>query len=81
MLHTNYTFTNRFQATDEQERKEWMNVITSAILTGEDTKFTEVFQQIQLNPSNRTCADCAATDPTWGVINLGIMVCMNCSCA
>ena len=83
--------TNRFQAADELERKEWMDVLTSAILTGLDTreqtlarvvkqtKSTEILQQIQENPSNKTCADCAATEPVWGVINLGIMVCINCS--
>ena len=85
------TCTIRFQASDELERKEWMDVLTSAILTGLDTreqtltrvvkqtKSTEILQQIQENPSNKTCADCAATDPVWGVINLGIMVCINCS--
>ena len=91
MCTCTYTYTTRFQASDELERKEWMDVLTSAILTGLDTreqtlvravkqtKSTEVLQQIQENPSNKTCADCAATDPVWGVINLGIMVCINCS--
>ena len=86
-----YARTNSFQASDELERKEWMDVLTSAILTGLDTreqtlarvvkqtKSTEILQQIQENPSNKMCADCAATDPVWGVINLGIMVCINCS--
>jgi hypothetical protein len=90
-MHTHHTTTNRFQAADELERKEWMDVLTSAILTGLDTreqtlarvvkqtKSTEILQQIQENPSNKTCADCAASDPVWGVINLGIMVCINCS--
>ena len=80
-----------FQAADELERKEWMDVLTSAILTGLDTreqtlartvkqtKSTEILKRIQENLSNKTCADCSATDPVWGVVNLGIMVCINCS--
>ena len=68
-----------------------MDVLTSAILTGLDTreqtlartvkqsKSTDILSQIQENPSNKMCADCSAIDPVWGVINLGIMVCINCS--
>lgn len=36
-------------------------------------------KRIQENPANRVCADCMATDPSWGVCNLGIMVCIECS--
>lgn len=68
-----------------------MDVLTSAILIGLDTreqtltrvakqtKSTEILEKIQCNPSNKICADCAAADPVWGVINLGVMVCINCS--
>ena len=35
--------------------------------------------RIQENPANKVCADCAAPDPSWGVCNLGIMVCIECS--
>ncbi|KAF3980813.1 MAG: hypothetical protein HFP76_00140, partial [Methylococcales symbiont of Iophon sp. n. MRB-2018] len=34
---------------------------------------------LQENPTNKTCADCLAQDPEWGVINRGIMVCIKCS--
>ena len=34
---------------------------------------------MQENPANKMCADCSARDPVWGVINRGIMVCINCS--
>jgi len=29
--------------------------------------------------SNPTCADCGNADPTWASINLGVMVCIQCS--
>ena len=39
----------------------------------------EIMAQIQENPVNRVCADCMSLDPSWGVVNLGIMVCIECS--
>ena len=39
----------------------------------------EIMPQIQENHANRVCADCLSVDPSWGVVNLGIMVCIECS--
>ena len=39
----------------------------------------DVLSQLQKNLANKVCADCCARDPEWGVINLGIMVCIKCS--
>ena len=39
----------------------------------------EIISRIQENPANKKCADCMAVDPSWGVCNLGIMVCIECS--
>ncbi len=38
-----------------------------------------VLSRVQENPANTVCADCQTSDPVWGVINRGIMVCINCS--
>lgn len=39
----------------------------------------DVLARIQANQANKVCADCSAMDPSWGVINRGMMVCINCS--
>ena len=38
-----------------------------------------ILAKVQENSSNKVCADCADANPVWGVVNLGIMVCINCS--
>ena len=43
------------------------------------TPTQEIMGRIQENPANRVCADCTSVDPSWGVVNLGIMVCIECS--
>eukprot|EP00731_Ephydatia_muelleri_P030729 Em0022g243a len=77
-----------FQAYSEGERKSWMDALTSAILTGLDRRSPAAspdnisqttLARIQENPANKVCADCESTEPVWGVINKGIMVCINCS--
>ena len=30
-------------------------------------------------PGNRQCADCGAPDPDWASLNLGVLLCIECS--
>eukprot|EP01117_Protostelium_nocturnum_P006686 TRINITY_DN2408_c0_g1_i4.p1 TRINITY_DN2408_c0_g1~~TRINITY_DN2408_c0_g1_i4.p1 ORF type:complete len:653 (-),score=236.18 TRINITY_DN2408_c0_g1_i4:38-1996(-) len=48
----------------------------------EETKKTPAtaFEQVRLmDPSNKSCADCDASDPDWASLNLGILMCIECS--
>jgi Arf-GAP/Rho-GAP domain/ANK repeat/PH domain-containing protein 1 len=84
--------TYTFQAANDMERHGWLDAITEAILRGlvdgekaaspptkKETAVQEIMPQIQENHANRVCADCLSVDPSWGVVNLGIMVCIECS--
>jgi hypothetical protein len=39
----------------------------------------EALARLRENPGNRVCADCGAADPDWASINLGVLVCLQCS--
>ncbi|XP_041859375.1 arf-GAP with coiled-coil, ANK repeat and PH domain-containing protein 3 isoform X4 [Melanotaenia boesemani] len=38
-----------------------------------------ILQRIQCLPGNEQCCDCGQTDPRWASINLGILLCIECS--
>ncbi|EDV24197.1 uncharacterized protein TRIADDRAFT_57442 [Trichoplax adhaerens] len=38
-----------------------------------------VVDELQQVPGNNKCADCGKSDPTWASINLGILLCIECS--
>ncbi|KAG1350120.1 hypothetical protein G6F62_003368 [Rhizopus arrhizus] len=39
----------------------------------------ELLDTLRLDPSNHFCADCGAKDPDWCSLNLGILLCIECS--
>jgi len=44
------------------------------------TSFAKTLTMLKsINPKNGFCADCGAEDPEWASINLGILVCIECS--
>lgn len=44
--------------------------------SGEDTRNLKM---VNARPGNMVCADCAAAEPDWASINLGVLVCLECS--
>lgn len=38
-----------------------------------------VFKQLQLEPANAECFDCAQPQPQWASVNNGTFICMNCA--
>ncbi|XP_063699798.1 centaurin-gamma-1A isoform X2 [Culicoides brevitarsis] len=80
-----------FEAANSEERDEWVaaieNEIFKSLQGGESTKTKpqnpadlESMQTIrQRVPGNGFCVDCDAPNPEWASLNLGILMCIECS--
>ncbi|XP_022294849.1 centaurin-gamma-1A-like isoform X30 [Crassostrea virginica] len=80
-----------FEAGDSQERDEWINAIEQQILNSlqgneinkSNKRGTPAdpagMQAIRTIRGNNSCADCGAPNPDWASINLGTIVCIECS--
>uniref|UniRef100_A0A3Q3W240 Arf-GAP with GTPase, ANK repeat and PH domain-containing protein 1 n=1 Tax=Mola mola TaxID=94237 RepID=A0A3Q3W240_MOLML len=81
-----------FEATSYEERDAWVQVIESQILASLQscessknksrlTSQTEAMalQTIRSIRGNSRCADCEAQNPDWASLNLGALICIECS--
>ncbi|XP_074483738.1 arf-GAP with GTPase, ANK repeat and PH domain-containing protein 1 isoform X1 [Sebastes fasciatus] len=81
-----------FEATSYEERDSWVQVIESQILASLQscessknksrlTSQTEAMalQTIRSLRGNGRCADCEAQNPDWASLNLGALICIECS--
>ncbi|XP_049426004.1 arf-GAP with GTPase, ANK repeat and PH domain-containing protein 1 isoform X2 [Epinephelus fuscoguttatus] len=81
-----------FEATSYEERDAWVQVIESQILASLQscessknksrlTSQTEAMalQSIRSIRGNSRCADCEAQNPDWASLNLGALICIECS--
>ncbi|XP_067407632.1 arf-GAP with Rho-GAP domain, ANK repeat and PH domain-containing protein 2 [Emydura macquarii macquarii] len=66
-----------FTAESEREKQEWIEALQQSI--AETLSDYEVAEKIWFNESNRSCADCKATDPDWASINLCVVICKKCA--
>ncbi|XP_017769282.1 PREDICTED: centaurin-gamma-1A isoform X2 [Nicrophorus vespilloides] len=81
-----------FEATSSEERDEWVTAIEQQILNSlqlnESSKAkkqnnpleAETIQTIRTRvPGNTYCVDCDAPNPDWASLNLGVLMCIECS--
>jgi len=83
-----------YQASSEEDLKTWLFVIQKAIetsleqypnphhsnLNSHSPDPTWLRNEVSFNTAgNQLCADCGSADPDWCSINLGILVCKECS--
>ncbi|XP_046563635.1 arf-GAP with GTPase, ANK repeat and PH domain-containing protein 1-like isoform X3 [Haliotis rubra] len=77
-----------FEAGNGEERDEWVCAIEQQILTslqGNDSSkskaLTDVagMQAIRNVRGNNACADCGSPNPDWASINMGALICIECS--
>ncbi|XP_006128812.2 arf-GAP with Rho-GAP domain, ANK repeat and PH domain-containing protein 2 isoform X1 [Pelodiscus sinensis] len=66
-----------FTAESEGEKQEWIEALQQSI--AETLSDYEVAEKIWFNESNRSCADCKASDPDWASINLCVVICKKCA--
>ena len=71
----------QFQLCSAQELDAWVShiqdLIRSFLLQGPKPQFES--RLIDVRSSNSTCADCGKPEPDWASLNLGIVVCIECS--
>ena len=68
-----------FQLCSQAEVDSWERSIQAEILHSLSEQEAVSLERVRGLPGNQTCADCGAVAPDWASINLGILVCIECS--
>ncbi|KAK7068967.1 Arf-GAP with GTPase, ANK repeat and PH domain-containing protein 3 [Halocaridina rubra] len=82
-----------FEAVSQEERDEWVTAIEQQILSslqGNESNKSKTRQTMSIDPQtilaiknqvpgNINCVDCGEPNPEWASINLGVLMCIECS--
>ncbi|KAK2580876.1 hypothetical protein KPH14_005948 [Odynerus spinipes] len=77
-----------FEANNAEDRESWISAIEQQILSslqnsdGEKKNETDAFKMHCIKnkvSGNDACVDCGAPNPDWASLNLGVLVCIECS--
>ncbi|XP_026546534.1 arf-GAP with SH3 domain, ANK repeat and PH domain-containing protein 1-like, partial [Notechis scutatus] len=86
--------TYHFLAEDEQECNIWISVLSNSKEEALNVAFKQahdkdrynmenltgaIIEEIKHMPGNNMCCDCSTPDPAWLSINLGVLICIECS--
>ena len=70
----------QFQMSTLEEVEDWEKAIQGEILNSLCSREVLNLDHIRNDiPGNTVCADCGTTSPDWASINLGILICIECS--
>uniref|UniRef100_A0A8D3DSR4 Arf-GAP with coiled-coil, ANK repeat and PH domain-containing protein n=1 Tax=Scophthalmus maximus TaxID=52904 RepID=A0A8D3DSR4_SCOMX len=72
------------QAESEKLRQAWIQAVQASIASaykdiGVRAGGESLLQRVQSLPGNELCCDCSQTAPCWASINLGVLLCIECS--